>query len=826
MGLAPDRAGSGLGRLMSRVFPVFPLGWRVRWMAAVAVLLLVSGQVPSSGQGPDAAIVETARTHIAAGRYAEAETLLTGPATSRPTGEAALELGLLERYLGRRAEGNQRLRRLAETLDAQTARESMRLGRAARAIGFFQDANDFFREANRMAPEDPDINAAWGELFFEKFEPGEAMKSFEDALRADPDHPAALIGTARVAVDTNPPAARQALARVLDANPRSVPAHLLLAELSLDDREREEARAAIGRAMESNPRSLEAISLLAALEFLEGRTAEFERRAREALAINPSHGEVFRVVGDHLARSYRFDEAVTLTRRALSVDPDNARAYADLGSHLLRTGDEPAARQALERAFEDDPYDQSVFNALELLDEIDTFVTITEGDVVMRLHPDEAGVMREQAMPLALEALETLQQQWDFTVTGPILVEMFPDHDDFAVRTIGLPGFIGALGACFGRVVTLDSPTARAPGDFNWRETLWHEMAHVITLQLSNNRIPRWLSEGISVWEERRGQAEWGHEMEVSFVQAMLEDRVLPLAELNAAFSNPRTINLAYYESSLVVEHIVDTYGEAALRRVVEAYGRGLDTEEIVQEVLGVGLDGLQATFESGIDRQFAGLRRALTTPKFEGEPSLEDLEALASSNAGSFAVQMLLGQALHEAGRGEAAIAAFERASRLVPRAADENNPHRWIVTVALEQGDEARATRALEALLQVDHADVEAARRLVSLLEPAGESPRLADALGRLVAIDPFNRDAQAAFGRLALARGDAQVAARAFRSALAADPPDRARALVDLAEAYVATGESAAAKRETLAAIEIAPAYERAQDLLLSLVDVTGR
>jgi tetratricopeptide (TPR) repeat protein len=160
------------------------------------------------------------------------------------------------------------------------------------------------------------------------------------------------------------------------------------------------------------------------------------------------------------------------------------------------------------------------------------------------------------------------------------------------------------------------------------------------------------------------------------------------------------------------------------------------------------------------------------------------------------------------------------------VPRAADENNPHRWIVTVALEQGDEARATRALEALLQVDHADVEAARRLVSLLEPAGESPRLADALGRLVAIDPFNRDAQAAFGRLALARGDAQVAARAFRSALAADPPDRARALVDLAEAYVATGESAAAKRETLAAIEIAPAYERAQDLLLSLVDVTGR
>ena len=93
--------------------------------------------------------------------------------------------------------------------------------------------------------------------------------------------------------------------------------------------------------------------------------------------------------------------------------------------------------------------------------------------------------MREHAMPLAKEALATLSKRYKFTPTGPILIEMFPKHDDFAVRTIGLPGMIGALGACFGRVVTLDSPKARPPGDFNWGETLWHELAHVITLQMS-----------------------------------------------------------------------------------------------------------------------------------------------------------------------------------------------------------------------------------------------------------------------------------------------------------------------------------------------------
>ena len=64
-------------------------------------------------------------------------------------------------------------------------------------------------------------------------------------------------------------------------------------------------------------------------------------------------------------------------------------------------------------------------------------------------------------------------------------------HDDFAVRTAGLPGLIGALGVCFGRVVTMDSPHAR-PGDFQWEATLWHELTHVITLQMSNSRVPRW----------------------------------------------------------------------------------------------------------------------------------------------------------------------------------------------------------------------------------------------------------------------------------------------------------------------------------------------
>ena len=60
------------------------------------------------------------------------------------------------------------------------------------------------------------------------------------------------------------------------------------------------------------------------------------------------------------------------------------------------------------------------------------------------------------------------------------------------------------------------------------------------------------------------------------------------------------------------------------------------------------------------------------------------------------------------------------------------------------------------------------------------------------------------------------------RAFRAALASNPPDRAQAHVDLAEAYASAGQVPEAKKEILAALEIAPSFERAQDLLLKIVE----
>lgn len=769
-----------------------------------------------------AAITLRGRGALEQGRYAEAEQWLTPLAAQAPGSDAAVELGLLQLRLGRRQPGRKTLQDVLSRSANATAVDLVRLGRAARALGRFEDANGFFREAAGLAPDDPAVNTAWGELFLEKYNRAEALRSFQTALKTAPEYLPAQMGMARVATEENPPAARAVVEKILAGNPTYMPALLLSAEMALDDRKREDARALIQKALRVNANSLEARSLDAAIAFLEGRSDDFQAQVSAVLKINPLYGEVYRVAGDHTARNYRFDEAVALTRRAIEIDRESARSHADLGLHLLRTGDEAGARQALETSFKVDPYDIVTYNLLAMLDTLDKFETIRDGDVVLRLHPDEAAVMREHAMPLAKQALDTLSKRWDFKPTGPILVEMFPKHDDFAVRTVGLPGMLGALGACFGRVVTLDSPRARPPGEFNWGATLWHELAHVITLQLSNNRLPRWLSEGISEWEEGRARPEWRRDMQVEFAQALNEGKTLKLADLNEGFSDPRSITLAYFEAALVVDHLAKTYGEASLRQFVHAFSRGIEADEALKQVYKVTFDELQASFDVSLERDFGRMRAALKTPEIPQNATVAQLEALAAERAGSFGVHMLLGQARRKAGDAAGAIEALERAAEILPNATGPNNPNRAIAAIAVERGDRARAVQALDAVLRVEESDVASARQLAALIASQGDRARIGEVNERIVAIDPFDAQAQAVLGRLALERGDAQTAVRSFRVVVATQPPDRAAAYADLAEAYVLAGQLADAKRQALAALEIAPSFERAQELLLRIVD----
>jgi tetratricopeptide (TPR) repeat protein len=778
-------------------------------------------------EDPAAAAI-LARVAIVQGKYRDATTMLEPAAARDPGGEAALELGLLHQQLGQFEAATRLLGEVYRQAASGTDPESLfRAARAAHALGEARDANALYRAA-AGGTDDPAIDTEWGLLFLEKYNPPEALKSLQEALKADANWAPAHAGLARVLAEENPPAAAAAARRAIEIDATLADAHLLLAELELDNSNYDAARERINAVLAVNSSHLGARSLLAAVAYVRGDRAAYEAEVTRVLEISPAHGEVYRVAGDLAARNYRFDEAVALVRQAVALDPTNSRAYGDLGMHLMRTGDEVDARRVLERAFKEDPYDRVTYNLLALLDTLDKFVVEERGDLVLKFHPDEAPVMREYAIPLAQEALRTLSERYQFTPKGPILIEMFPDHDDFAVRNLGLPGMIGALGACFGRVVTLDSPKAREPGTFSWQATLWHELAHVITLQLSNQRVPRWLTEGVSVYEETRARPEWGRDMEVPFASAMARGDVLPLKDLNAGFTRPETIALAYFQASLLVDHIVRTHGEPALRALVRTYGEGLEGEAAITKALGVSIDQLQQAFDRTLQSRFSGLQAALQAGPKTGvledgaaEAGVAALRASAAARPGSYAAQLALGKALAEAGDG-AAFAPLERAAALVPMATGDDSPHALMARLAATLGDAPRAMTEYQTLLTHDHTAVEPARELAALAEKAGDDKALAFAWERIVALDPFDAEAHTGLGRLALKRSDAAVAAREFRAALLTGPADKAAAHCDLGESYLLAGRTADAKKEALAALEIAPTFDRAQELLLKVVE----
>ncbi len=770
-----------------------------------------------------------AKALVERGKYTEAEDVLRPVAQRQVVSDAALELGLLLHMLGR-PEGTPILTRIADEADtANRATDLARSARALRALGRFNEANAAYRDATTAAPRDVTIQTAWGEMFVEgrcQTCNADALKSFQAALKEDARWVPAMIGMARAIADENPPEAVGLAKKALEINASSVPAQLIIATDASDSR-RDDARAALTKALDVNPSSLEAHALMAAVSYVDDKTAEYDEHIKAALAVSPNYGEAYRVTAELAAFNYRYDEAVVLVRKGLALDPNNARALTDLGTHLLRTGDEAGARTALEQSFKEHPYDVVSYNLLQMMDTLDTFVTVRDGDLVIRMDKADARVMQDSVVALAKQAMAAMTKRYQFTPKGPVLIEIFPKHDDFAVRNVGLPGMIGALGACFGRVVTMDSPKARPPGEFQWEATLWHELAHVITLQMSNQRVPRWLTEGISEYEEKIARPDWARGMDVEFAARLNRGDTLKLENLNSAFRDGRTIGLAYFQASLLVEHIVATYGDDGLHKLLKAYGQGLETNAAMRAAVGEDLGQMQSAFDRRMEEKYGTIRVALKEPPQDvnlPRMPLDELKAYVAKNEGNYIAQMALGVQLRKGGDFEGAVTAFRKAATLVPIAGGDDSPHALLADIAMQRRDNPGAIEALQGLVNVDFNNIDAARRLARLLRDTGvtDVARLEPVYRRIVDIDPFDADARTQFGRVLMSANKPDAAVREFKAVVAMNPVDQASAYTDLAESYFQSGQRADARRQTLAALEVAPSYERAQDLLLKLAE----
>ena len=444
---------------------------------------------------------------------------------------------------------------------------------------------NFFDEARRRDPNNRDARLAAGELALDKHDYALAAKIFNEAIKKFPDDPDVLFGLARAYAPSDRRQMAEALDGTLDANTNHVPCLLLIADQMIDAEDYAEADNMIERALMVNPWQPEAWAYRAVLGHIRN-DAKAETSARQtALRFWKTNPRVDNLIGLKLSQKYRFLEGSIYQRQALKFEPEYLPAKIQLAQDLLRLGQEPEGWRLANEVHQRDGYDVSAFNLVALHDTMSKYQTVTNGDFILRMTPREAAIYGDRALGLLQRAHDRLSEKYGFHPDQPTMVEIFAEQKDFGVRTFGIPDNPGFLGVCFGHVVTANSPASQADHPANWEAVLWHEFCHVITLGITRNKMPRWISEGISVYEERQANPTWGQTINPHYREMILGGDLTPVSKLSSAFMNPKTpghIQFAYYESSLVVEYLVQKFGFEALKQILADLGDGVDINETI----------------------------------------------------------------------------------------------------------------------------------------------------------------------------------------------------------------------------------------------------
>lgn len=711
-----------------------------------------------------------------------------------------------------------------------TARDLTAVALAVRYLGvrdpeLFKDALKAYDEAIAADSTADEPRLQLADLFLLKYKSPDAKATLREILARNPREPRALLELARAKNFDGSDSALVLVRKSLEVNPNLVPARAFYARLLLDLEDYRGAEKEARQALALNPVSPDALSALGATYYLEGDSARYREVERQVQALDPAAAGFYDTIAEMAVRQRRYQAAVQLARRAVALDSTAWDAYATLGLNELRVGEIARGRQDLETSFHGDPYNTWTYNTLELLDTFKDYRTETTRRFSFMLEKDEADLLFPYLAPLAEEAYDKLAARYGFKAPTPVRVEVYPRHADFSVRTVGLAN-LGALGVSFGSLLAMDSPHARERGHFNWGSTFWHELTHAFTLAATDHRIPRWLTEGLSVLEERRARPGWGQDVSLDFLVAYQQGRLLPPSRLNTGFvrpAYPEQVMHSYFEASLVAEMIEEQHGFQAVRDMLAGYRAGESTAAIVKDVLGTSMAGLDRTFDDWLKHRYAGPLAAIHAPSGRDQDAAgahPTRQLAVRDDPGDFISQLRVGRQAFEAGDLSRARQHYERARDLFPEYTGPGNPYRALADIALKQGDTRAAATQLTKLTALSETDYQSNLDLANLLVQLGDRAGAAAALDRAIYIYPYDAQVHTRLASLYAGLHDWTGAVRERRALLALDPVDRADALYQLAHVYFQAGDRANARRQVLRCLELAPNFEKAQALLLQL------
>jgi cellulose synthase operon protein C len=451
---------------------------------------------------------------------------------------------------------------------------------------------------------------------------------------------------------------------------------------------------------------------------------------------------------------------------------------------------------------------------LKLLDSYKNFVTTKDEVAVLRMRKNEADLLQPYFEEQLHKAIATYSAKYKMKVNGPVQLEVYPDHEDFAVRTMGMPG-LGALGVTFGNVVAMDSPSGRKPGDFNWGATMWHEMSHVFILSATSFRVPRWFTEGLAVHEEGQVDPRWANHLTPEDVVAIRggwvgvseaegghgSRKLLPVTKMDQGFifpEYPEQVLVSYWQAGTICDYIAERWGDDALLGMVHSFAALKTTPEAIQANLHESPEQFDADYG-------AWLKKKLGTTVANFDKWRADLKTLVG---------------MSEKKDDDGVIAAAGAVIKLYPEYVEDANAYEILANALLTKGNKQAAMDTLAEYEKRGGEDPATLRKLAGLQEDLGHAKEAASTLDLLNFIYPEDEEMHRKLGELWLAQANNKGAVREFSAVLAMKPLDMASAEFDVARAYMAAGDKAKAEESVLASLEAAPGFKPAQKLLLEI------
>ncbi|MEZ6051902.1 MAG: tetratricopeptide repeat protein [Planctomycetaceae bacterium] len=780
---------------------------------------------------------------------AEMELMLGRWSEARATIEAGLSKhknSIRLRWLGREAFRRTNDPEAADRMQAEILKEAeaapwrysdadnlVVLGNAALVLGV--DPKDvlesLFERAEKAAAGSKAPPRAMGQLALDKHDFKLAASTFRKALDRFPDDADFHYGLANAIRTSNPEESAEHLQQALDSNPRHIPSLLLIADRQIDAEAYDEAELTLMNVLEINPHHDEAHAYLSAIAHLQNDPEAESKHREAALASWSTNPLVDHVIGRELAQKYRFEEGLAAQQRALGFDDAYLQAKRQAAQDLLRLGRVDEGWKLADEVQQADGYDVTAYNLATLRDEMSEFTTLEDETFILRMNAHEARVYGQRVLDLLHRAKEHLCQKYGLELTEPVTVEIFPNPTDFEVRTFGMPGIPGFLGVCFGKVITANSPASQAANPASWEAVLWHEFCHVVTLQLTRNRMPRWLSEGISVYEERLADPRWGQAMSPRWRERILSGEMTPVAELSSAFLEAESgedVQFAYFESSLVVEYLVETYGFEALKSVLSDLSMGMPINESLPRHTNE-MTAIEAGFLEFARQKAEDLAPEVdwSTPDLSGLLNEQDSEPLlrewVADHPGNIRGLSIFADVLIANERWDEAKHMLRRLIDLYPGDTSGDNAYRRLASIHRRRSETDDEEQTLERYASYDSDATDVFVRLIELARERDDREALKRNAGRLMAVNPLTPIPHSALAFAAEQEDDHASAVTAYQSLLDLSPNDPATVHFGLAKHLAATGESEEAKRHSLQALEVAPRYREAQRLLLKLTSI---